>query len=86
MEHFGYEGVCGIYITRHLKKCCHGLRMNKYFQFSNNIMLLKTLKAILRFTITYIKYVAMWSLVAVIRNCGIQLFNGTVKYYSSHTC
>ena len=27
----------------------------------------------------------MWSLVTVMRNCGIQLFQGTVKYCSSHT-
>ena len=28
----------------------------------------------------------MWSLVTVKCNCGIQLFHGTVKYCSSHTC
>ena len=28
----------------------------------------------------------MWSLVTVMRNCGIHLFYETVKHCSSHTC
>ena len=54
--------------------------MNKNFQFSN-IMLLKTVLPLSYQRIklySYIVYVAVWSLVTVKCNCGIQLFHGTV--------
>ena len=41
-------------------------------------------KAIL--SLNYIVCIALWSLVTVMHNCGIQLFHGTVKYCNSHTC
>ena len=60
--------------------------MNKHFQFSNNsnniMLLLKSSttklpknKAVLSFKI----YVAIWSLVTVMRDCGIQLFYETLQ-------
>ena len=63
--------------------------MNKYFQFSNNIMLLKNCTSKLsknKAVYNYIVYVTMWYLVTVMCNCGIQLFYGTVKYCGSNTC
>ena len=58
--------------------------MNKYFQVSNIIMLLKTVVPLNYQRLNYIVCVTMWSLVTVMHNCGIQ-FYGTVKYCSSHT-
>ena len=37
---FSYEGGCGIHILRQSKEVL-AWTMNKYFQFSNNIMLLR---------------------------------------------
>ena len=58
--------------------------MNKYFQFSNNVMTFvplsyQRIKPFKLYMYNYIVYTAMWSLVTVMHTCGIQLFCVTVE-------
>ena len=71
MESFSYEGRCGICISRHLKEVL-AWAVVKYFRFSNNVILLKTVttkppknKAILNLKIILYTYIALWALVNV---------------------
>ena len=88
MKHFSYEGVRMWHMHTEAIKEVLAWATTKHFQFSNNIMLLKTVLTLSYQRIklyNYIVYIAMWSLVTIMCNCGIQLFCGTVKYCISHT-